>query len=129
VADSYPSLIAVMLGILRMDIDTCIKEYLEMGPKIFPVEGLISGSKISRLLKVLSDNPRFDPEPLEKAIQRLVQKYLKKDGKKASMRSEAQLQEGLSKCQVYISRSLLPLWHFIITLIYLKGVMRYSNGT
>lgn len=40
-----------MLGTLRMDIQTCIDEYLELAPKIFPVEGLIRGTTGARSLR------------------------------------------------------------------------------
>lgn len=71
-----PSLIAVMLGILQMDVQTCINEYLEMSPEIFPPEGFISRSKVGQLLTVARGKQRFGPEPLEIAIKRLVKKYL-----------------------------------------------------
>ena len=44
-------LIAVMLGILRMDIQTCIGAYLQMAPKIFPIEGVIGGNVVGRSIK------------------------------------------------------------------------------
>lgn len=47
---STGGLIAVMLGVLKMDINQCIDAYLEMAPKIFPVEGMVSGSKLGRLV-------------------------------------------------------------------------------
>ena len=42
-------LISVMLGTLRMDIDTCINEYIDMAPEIFPVENIVSGSTLGKL--------------------------------------------------------------------------------
>ena len=69
-------LIAVMLGTLRMDIKTCIDEYLDIAPEIFPVEGTISGSVVGKLLTVARGRQRFDPRLLESAIQRLVTKHL-----------------------------------------------------
>lgn len=36
-----------------MDIQTCIDEYLELASKIFPVEGLLRGSKVGKLVKVM----------------------------------------------------------------------------
>jgi hypothetical protein len=69
-------LIAVMLGILRMDIDTCIEEYLNIAPQIFPVEGKITGSLAGRLLTVARGKQRFDPDPFEAAIKGLVKTHL-----------------------------------------------------
>lgn len=69
-------LIAVMLGTLRMDIETCIKEYLNIAPKIFPVEDAIGRSKLGRFLKVARGKQRFEAAPLELAIKHLVTKYL-----------------------------------------------------
>ncbi len=70
------SLIAVMLGTLRMDIQTCIDEYLELAPQIFPVEGLVKGSDLGRFFTVARGQQRFKAEPLEMAIRRLVKKHL-----------------------------------------------------
>ena len=64
-----------MLGTLRMDIQTCINEYLKMAPNIFPVEGSISGSTVGKFLKVARGRQRFDPEPLEVAVKRLVKEH------------------------------------------------------
>ena len=50
-AETY-RLISVMLGTLRMDIDTCINEYIDMAPEIFPVENIVSGSTLGKLVKV-----------------------------------------------------------------------------
>lgn len=41
-------LIVVMLGVLKMDIMSCIDAYLEIAPKIYPIEGIVSGSKFGR---------------------------------------------------------------------------------
>ena len=65
-----------MLGVLRMDVQTCIDEYLEMAPEIFPIEGRISGSTMGKLLKASRGHSRFDPAPLEAAVKRLVKKYI-----------------------------------------------------
>jgi hypothetical protein len=65
-----------MLGTLRMDVDTCIKEYLNIAPDIFPVEGIISRSKFSKFVKVVKGKQRFDPTPLEKVVKSLVKKHL-----------------------------------------------------
>ena len=54
-----------MLGMLRMDIQTFIDEYLELAPKIFPVEGLIRGSKVGKLVKVMRSRQRFKAKSLE----------------------------------------------------------------
>ncbi|KAL9042408.1 MAG: hypothetical protein Q9214_003789, partial [Letrouitia sp. 1 TL-2023] len=54
-----------MLGTLQMDIQTCIDEYLTMAPEIFPIEGLVRGSKIGQLLTVARSKQRFQTEPLE----------------------------------------------------------------
>jgi hypothetical protein len=65
-----------MLGTLRMDVDTCINVYLDMAPKIFPVEGILSQNKYGKLLKGAIGTPRFDPMELEKAVKALVVKHL-----------------------------------------------------
>ena len=64
-----------MLGTLRMDIETCIDEYLNMVPEIFPVEDRMGGSAMGKLLKVVRGRQRFDPKPLEAAVKRLVKRH------------------------------------------------------
>jgi hypothetical protein len=76
---SYPqtcSLIAIMLGTLRMDVDTCINEYIDMAQEIFSIENVISRSMLGTIVNTMTGTQRFDPEPLEKAAKRLVKKYL-----------------------------------------------------
>jgi hypothetical protein len=70
------SLIAIMLGTLRMDIDTCINEYIDMAQEIFSIENIISRSTLGTIVNTMVGTQRFDPEPLEKAAKRLVKKYL-----------------------------------------------------
>ena len=60
-----------------MDIQTCIDEYLELAPKIFPVEGLIRGSKVGKFVKGMRGRQRFKAKSLELAIKRLVKKHLR----------------------------------------------------
>jgi hypothetical protein len=61
-----------MLGVLKMDVDTCIKTYLEMAPKIFPAQGFVSGSMVAKLLKGVKGTARFDGGELEKFVKALV---------------------------------------------------------
>jgi hypothetical protein len=70
------SLIAIMLGTLRMDIGTCINEYIDMAQEIFPIENIISRNRLGILVNTMTGIQRFDPEPLEKAIKRMVKKHL-----------------------------------------------------
>ena len=65
-----------MLGVLKMDIDTCIAKYVDMAPKIFPQEGRISGSKIGKAWKGVKGTARFDGEGLEKFMKKLVKENL-----------------------------------------------------
>ena len=59
-----------------MDIDTCIDEYLNMAPEIFPVKNIVSGSGFGIFANATIGTPRFDPKPLEMAVKGLVMKYL-----------------------------------------------------
>ena len=75
-----------------MDIQTCIDEYLELAPKIFPVEGLIPGSKVAKFVKVMRGRQRFKAKSLELAIKRLVKKHLRErsaEGEETGFRFEA----------------------------------------
>ncbi|KAL9100922.1 MAG: hypothetical protein Q9163_003758 [Psora crenata] len=73
---STGGLIAVMLGTLRMDIETCIDEYLKLAPEIFPLEGLIQQSIAGKLFKTVFGRERFEAKPIELAIKGLLKKYL-----------------------------------------------------
>jgi hypothetical protein len=93
-----------MLGTLRMDIDTCINEYIDMAPDIFPIEGAISGSKFGKLIQVVRGRQRFDPLPLEEAVKRLVRKHLAEratEGEDTPMRFEVSRDNEGPQCKVY----------------------------
>ena len=86
-----------------MDIDTCIDEYLKMAPGIFPIETLISGSKIGKLFTIARGQQRFDPKPLEDAVKGLVVKHL---GERATAGVDTPLRFDASRnksprCKVY----------------------------
>jgi hypothetical protein len=97
-------LISVMLGTLRMDINTCINEYIDMAPEIFPVENIVSGSKLGKLLKVVKGNHRFDPTSLEMAVKRLIQKHLgpkATEGEDTLFKFDASRDQAMPQCKVY----------------------------
>ena len=100
---STGGLIAILLGVLHLDVETCIAEYIKLGPRIFPAEGRISGHKLSKVIKFLANKPRFKPESLEFAIQDMVETWLASrsgsDGKDTTLRFEAE-QDGGPKCKV-----------------------------
>lgn len=81
-----------MLGTLRIDIQIYINKYLKIAPIIFPIAGLISGSKIGQLFIIARSRQRFKAELLELAIKRLVEKHLEQrstNGKETLFRFEA----------------------------------------
>jgi hypothetical protein len=97
-----------MLGTLQMDVDTCINEYLDMAPDIFPVEGVISGSKLGKLMRVVRGSQRFDPVHLEEAIKRLVKNHLADRataGEDTPIQFEASRDNKNPQCKVYGLRS------------------------
>lgn len=61
-----------MLGVLKMDIDTCISSYRDLAPKIFPEEGFLSSKKLVKLFKGLKGIARFDATNLESAVKEMV---------------------------------------------------------
>ena len=65
-----------MLGTLQIDINFCINEYLNMVPDIFPVKSMVSGNKVSKLMKVVRGKQLFDSNPLKEVVKGLVQKHL-----------------------------------------------------
>ncbi|KNG82601.1 hypothetical protein ANOM_009747, partial [Aspergillus nomiae NRRL 13137] len=72
VGTSTGGLIAVMLGMLHMDIPACISQYTEMALKIFPRDKFASGLRFTR------ERHMFDPEPFAKVVKQLVRLYLNK---------------------------------------------------
>ena len=96
-----------MLGTLQMDIDTCINEYINMAPEIFPIENIVSRSTLGKLVKVATGKHRFDPTPLEMAVKRLVQKYLGPKaigGEDTLFKFEASQGQTMPQCKVYVMR-------------------------
>lgn len=65
-----------MLGVLRMDIDTCINSYLDMAPDIFPEESRLSKTTLWQTKKAIASQNRFQAAPFETAIKRLVRDQL-----------------------------------------------------
>ncbi|KAH0542025.1 hypothetical protein FGG08_003574 [Glutinoglossum americanum] len=101
---STGGLATVMLGTLRMDVDTCIKEYLNMAPDIFPVEGVVSGSRLGRVMGVVRGRQRFDPASLEEAVKRLVGEHLADraiGGEDTPIQFEASRDNKNPQCKVY----------------------------
>lgn len=101
---STGGLISIMLGTLQMDIDTCINEYIDMAPEIFPVEDIVSSGKLGKLIKVARGKHRFDPGPLEMAVKRLVKKHLGSKaigGEDAAFKFEASRDNKTPQCKVY----------------------------
>ncbi|MCJ1462238.1 hypothetical protein MMC07_000838 [Pseudocyphellaria aurata] len=104
-----------MLGVLRMDIDSCIKAYLDMAPDIFPGERILADNKLGRIVKSHVKDRRI---PLQKAIKKLVVDQLKEratEGENTPMRFEAaQLSsEPEPPCKVFVCvTSETPRRHF-----------------
>lgn len=72
---STGGLIAIMLGRLGMDIEQCIKTYLDLSPKIFPTESLFGGSKLGKLFKGAKGTARFPSASFESELQDLMLKH------------------------------------------------------
>ena len=87
-----------------MDIDTCINEFLDMAPEIFPIEDVISGSGVGQFMKVARGKQRFNPLPLEVAVKRLVKKHLADkatSGEDTPLKFEASRDNKSPQCKVY----------------------------
>jgi len=65
-------LIAIILGILRMDIDTYTFSHLDMAPRIYPEEGFIPGSKVGNFFKGIEGTARFNATEMEAIIKAMV---------------------------------------------------------
>lgn len=92
------SLIAIMLGLLEMDVDTCIETYSSLARDIFPLEGWLSGSKLGRLKKAATGKQRFSPAPFEAAIKNLVAEATGEE--ETPMRSELPQTDRSHSCRV-----------------------------
>ena len=53
-------MIAVMLGILRMDVDSCIEAYMELSKDVFPHKNFLAQSKVIKFGKAVVGRARFD---------------------------------------------------------------------
>jgi hypothetical protein len=51
-----------MLGVLRMDVQTCSHPYIELASKIFPVENILAKSRVGKTAKALIDDTRLVTE-------------------------------------------------------------------
>ena len=69
---STGGLIAVMLGPLRMDVNSCIQSYLKLAPRIFPLEGPVAKWSWSKNLKVVGGISRFNADGMEAALKELI---------------------------------------------------------
>lgn len=95
------SLIAVMLGPLRMNIQDCIDEYLEMATKVFPPEHRIKRTKLAVFCGLVRGKERFDAQPLENFLQDLINRNVGErlgDGKNTTLRFE--VEKGGPTCKV-----------------------------
>ena len=82
-----------MLGVLRMDIDTCISKYLSMAPKIFPEEDFISRSRLGKLWKGVKGQARFDVENFERMVKQMVFEAFGSDGEYVLLQSDRSEQD------------------------------------
>ena len=88
-----------MIGPLRMDIDSCIEIYQQLGKDIFPTEGLFSKT-LGKHGKGLVGIARFDSTKLESCIKRIVGKNKNAHGPETRLDFEASRQTGTPKCKV-----------------------------
>ena len=100
-----------MLRVLRMDINTCISTCLDMAPGIFPEEGFIAGSKVSRLFKGIKVSARFDAANLETVVKAMVADRL---GHEEASLFEADIADQVpAACQTYDGRFLYTLQQLV----------------
>lgn len=90
------SLLAIMLGRLRMDVNSCIKAYCELSDTVF--------TKIHHRIAGLSGKVqgRFDSAALESAVKKVMQ------GQGLGM--DALLKDTEGKCKVYVFGGSIPFY-------------------
>lgn len=104
-----------------MDIDSCINTYIDMAPKIFPVEGIMSGSRLGKLLSAARGLQRFNPAPFEAAIKTLIKDHLTARsiaGENTLLRFEAAVEH---RCKMYVQHSRC-LIHFLQMQLYVRHI-------
>ena len=77
IRSSCSSIIAIMLGVLKMDVDSCIVAYGQLAKEIFPKEGFLSRSKLGKHGKGVLGKARFDASVLEMRVKEYVSNALK----------------------------------------------------
>ena len=85
------SIIAIMLGRLRMSVDECIVAYQDLSTTVFR-KTAISPVKVNGKIK-----SRFDTDSLEKAMKKTVRDRLEKQGEAALLMED---QCGGQTCRV-----------------------------
>ena len=70
---STGELIIIMLRTLEMDVDICIRKYLEMTSSIFSKEEFLFRNKFDKMFKEVVESPRFSSQSLEKTVKELVE--------------------------------------------------------
>ena len=95
---STGGLIAIMLGTLQMTTKECIDAYMDLSPKVFPIEGFALGNKIIQLVKKVSGRARFDAKAMEEEVKKLVANHLDQ-GPDAVFEQIGTSSEG---CHVYV---------------------------
>lgn len=66
-----------MLGILDMDVDTCILKYEELAKRVFQDGNKVSKFKLLHLTQAALGKARFDHSELEDIIEELIKVYAK----------------------------------------------------
>ncbi|KAK3942902.1 hypothetical protein QBC46DRAFT_379056 [Diplogelasinospora grovesii] len=93
---STGGLIAIMLGRLRMDVQTCIDSYMELSRQVFNPR--IGMGRFARILQSLTGNAAFDHNALEEAIKGVVRDVLGDEN--------APFLEKNPKCKVFVCASM-----------------------
>ena len=68
-------LIALMLGRMKLDVQTCMKVYLDLSEEIFQESWRVLGQK-GKKFDVIIGKPWFDAKILERAIKKVAQTHL-----------------------------------------------------
>jgi hypothetical protein len=61
-----------MLGVLEMDVETCIDKYIKLSREVFPEDNMVSRLKLVQWMQVTSGSDRFDHKKLERVIKDIV---------------------------------------------------------
>lgn len=93
------SLAAIMLGPLRMDLDSCIERYRELGQQLFPRESCFT-RRLRKRKTSLIGTAKFDGKKLESWVKNVIGASQNAEGPESRLDFEFRRHNDIPKCRV-----------------------------